>query len=131
MIKKLIICLVVLFTLCIARGAYIVYETNDWEKYVTKENNYDTLVYTYRAKNYNDLYEMVVINEALDDSLYEELYDFAHYYHELKLAHKNYLANKDYSLNIKNMESYLKKISTKDLLLSIEELNEIYKIKDQ
>lgn len=124
--KKLLICLIVLVFLCAGRTINIVNEIDEWAPYVSKEKGYDSLVYSFRNKRYNDLYEMVLINEIIDDSKTDELYDFAHYYHELTVAHKNYLNNKDYAENLDNMKSYEKNISTKDILLAIEELKQIY-----
>lgn len=129
--KKLIILAITLFLLCGIRIAYIIHETKSWEPYVKRENDYDSLVYAYRTKDYNHLYQMVIVNETLDDTLSDELYDFAHYYNELCLAHKNYMANKDYSSNVIKMNEYLDKISTKEILESIEELNNIYTLKQE
>lgn len=126
MIKKLIIIALSLLVLSGVRGIYIVKEAKQWEQYTKSESDYDTLVYAYRAKRYNYLYEMVIVNETLDDSLNDELYDFAHYYNELCLAHKAYKANKDYSSHLNKMNEYLNKISTIDILESVEELNNIY-----
>lgn len=123
--KTLILFLIALLTFGL-RTFQMVKETYEWLPYLDKTRENEELEYTFRWRDYNELYKEVIVNEAILGVESGELGSFAHIYNLYTKIYVDKKMDEDYSLKLQKIAEYKKNIQSREILEEIDRLEALY-----